>query len=99
MVIKGNHPLAEILAKKLFGIESVPPKEQTIMVRRAINAAVEWYETQIKLMDKALEFYANEDNWDIECGDPYVGLDNGIMSNDWGDCARKAREQRNEAKK
>jgi hypothetical protein len=40
----GHHPLAELLARKLSGIESVPPKEQTRMVNRAIRAAVQWYE-------------------------------------------------------
>lgn len=40
--VKPNHPLAEILAKKLFGIEIAPKKEQTKMVNRAIKAAVEW---------------------------------------------------------
>ena len=38
--VKPNHPLAELLAKKLFGIEGVPVKEQTKMVNRAIKAAV-----------------------------------------------------------
>ncbi len=42
--VKPNHPLAEILAKKLFSIEIVPQKEQTRMVNRAIKAAVQWHE-------------------------------------------------------
>lgn len=42
MSVKPNHPLAEILACKLFGIESVPQKEQTRMVQGAIKAAVEY---------------------------------------------------------
>jgi len=44
MEVKGNHPLGELLAKKLFSIETVPPKEQKRMVRRAIKAAVGWAE-------------------------------------------------------
>ena len=40
------HPLAEILAKKLFGINSVPKKERTKMVNRAIKAAVEFHEQE-----------------------------------------------------
>ncbi len=42
MSVKPNHPLAEILGKKLMGIEVVPQKEQTKMVRGAIRAAVIW---------------------------------------------------------
>lgn len=48
MNVKGNHPLAEILAKKLFSIETVPATEQAKMVRRAITAAVEFYEKNNK---------------------------------------------------
>ena len=36
------HPLVEILARKLSGIEGVPAAEQTQMVRRAIAAAQKW---------------------------------------------------------
>jgi len=45
--VKGNHPLAELLAKKLFGIEIVGKDEQVEMVRRAIKAAVIWNESYI----------------------------------------------------
>ena len=48
MIVKGNHPLAEIIASKLFGIESCPTKEQRAMVNRACKAAVEWHEGQKK---------------------------------------------------
>ena len=44
MEVKGIHPLAEILAKKLFSIETVKPLEQRQMVARAISAAVRWHE-------------------------------------------------------
>jgi TolA-binding protein len=47
MTVKGNHPLAEVIAKKLFGIESVPPEEQRKMVNRAAKAAVEWHEAKL----------------------------------------------------
>ena len=41
--VKGNHPLAEIIAKKLFGIESDwPAAEKRRMVNRACKAAVEY---------------------------------------------------------
>ena len=50
MNVKGNHPLAEILACKLFSIETVPAKEQAKMVRRAIKAAVEFYEKNNKAL-------------------------------------------------
>jgi hypothetical protein len=40
--VKPHHPLAEILARKLFSIETVPAKEQRRMVQRAIKAAVEY---------------------------------------------------------
>lgn len=45
VTVKGNHPLAEILAKKLFGIETVPAAEQRRMVNRAIKAAVKYVST------------------------------------------------------
>lgn len=37
------HPLAESLAKLLFGIEVCPRSEQRKMVQRAIKEAVKWY--------------------------------------------------------
>ena len=46
MNVKGNHPIAEILAKKLSGIETVPPTEQKQMVSRAVKAAVEYHERE-----------------------------------------------------
>jgi hypothetical protein len=41
MNVKSN-PLAEILSKKLMGIENVPKAEMTKMVNRAIKAAIEY---------------------------------------------------------
>lgn len=46
MEVKGNHPLAEVIAKCLLGIESVPAKEQRRMVNRACKEAVKWYKDQ-----------------------------------------------------
>lgn len=60
--VKGNHPLAEIIAKKLFSIESVPAAEQRKMVNRACKAAVEYnqqLEQQLKVMLKYAEMYKN----------------------------------------
>ena len=48
IVVKGNHPLAEIIGRKLLGIESVPIKEQRRMVARAVKASVEFYEQSVK---------------------------------------------------
>ena len=58
MTVPGNHPLAEILARKLSGIEGVHPKEQGRMVKRAIGAAVEYAmedEREIIRLREALE--------------------------------------------
>ena len=46
MKVKGNHPLAELLAKHLLGIETVPKNYQKRMINRAIKAAVKWHEEQ-----------------------------------------------------
>ena len=47
MTVKGNHPLAEIIARKLFSIETVPTTEQKKMVSRAVKSAVEYHEAEI----------------------------------------------------
>ena len=45
MEVKGNHPLAEIIAKSLFGIETdLPIKVKIKMINRACRKAVEWHE-------------------------------------------------------
>ncbi len=46
-----THPLAEILAKKLFGITTVPKKEQQKMVNRAIKAAVKYHEEEMDILN------------------------------------------------
>ena len=47
MVVKGNKPLMEIIAKKLSGIEGVPPTEQRKMVNRACKSAQAYYDEQV----------------------------------------------------
>ena len=42
-----THPLAEIIAKKLFSIESVPPEEARRMVGMAIKAAITYHQHEI----------------------------------------------------
>jgi len=63
MTIKGNHPLAEIIARKLFGIESVPSAEQRKMVNRAVKAAVEYHEAELESKRKIISV------WDYIFGD------------------------------
>lgn len=48
MIVKGNHPLVEILARKLSGIEGVPPEYQRKMVSTAIKEAIKYHEEQLK---------------------------------------------------
>jgi hypothetical protein len=48
MEVKGNHPISEIIAKKLFGIESCPKEEQYKMINRACKAAREYHEAEIE---------------------------------------------------
>jgi hypothetical protein len=48
--VKGAHPLAEILSRKLFGISGVPPEYQSKMISKAIVAAVKWHDETIKNM-------------------------------------------------
>ena len=42
MNVKPHHPLQEILACALFGIEGMPQKEQRKMVQKATKAALEY---------------------------------------------------------
>lgn len=54
------HPLGEIIAKKLFSIETVPMKEQTKMVHRACKAAMEYHDQAMKeLREKTILECAN----------------------------------------
>ena len=45
--VKGNHPLAEIIAKKLFGIKLVPHTEAGRMISRACKEAVAYHKQAI----------------------------------------------------
>lgn len=47
MNVKGNHPLAEVISRKLFGIGNVPKAEQDRMINRAIKAAIEWHTAEM----------------------------------------------------
>ncbi len=51
MEVKGNCPLSEIIAKKLFGISTVPKVEQEKMVSRACKAAEAWLPTEEHLRE------------------------------------------------
>jgi len=42
-----THPLMEVIAKKLFGIETVPSTEKRKMITRAAKAAVKWHNSFI----------------------------------------------------
>jgi hypothetical protein len=55
MTVKGNHPLAEIIARKLFGIEMAQTAEQRKMVSRAIKAAVEYHNTEVERKDETIK--------------------------------------------
>jgi len=52
MNVKGNHPLAEIIAKKLFGITGVPKEEAEKMVNRACKEAVMFHVEHMEEADK-----------------------------------------------
>ena len=45
-----HHPLQELIAKLLFGIETVSPKEQRRMVGHVCRQATIWHEEQINQM-------------------------------------------------
>lgn len=46
--LQPNHPLAELLGRKLIGIEVVPQREQMAMVKEAIKDSVEWADEATK---------------------------------------------------
>ena len=52
-----KNPLAEIISCKLFGIETVPAKEQRKMVNRAIKAAISYHEEKISKIEKLIKKY------------------------------------------
>lgn len=43
-----HHPLVELLASLLYGIETVPRDEQRKMVTRAIREAVKWHDQRVR---------------------------------------------------
>ena len=52
--VKPHHPLMEIVASRLLGIEGVPLAEQKRMVNRAARDAVQWHEAEVERLRKAL---------------------------------------------
>ncbi len=55
ITVKPDHALTEIIGRKMFAFELVPPKEQKRMVSRAIKASVEWavdLEAQVKALEE-----------------------------------------------
>lgn len=59
MHVKPNHPLQELLAQLLSGIEVVPVDEQRRMVNRACREAVKWHEKQKHI------FFNNDNSDDL----------------------------------
>jgi hypothetical protein len=51
MTVRGNHPLAEVIAKKLSGIEMCPVTEQIMMAGRACKAAVAWHKEEVEALE------------------------------------------------
>lgn len=60
MKVKGNHPLAEVIAKCMFGIETIPKEYIRRSVNKAAKEAVEWYEK-----NKVVFEPRNPDNFDL----------------------------------
>lgn len=50
MYVEPHHPLQELLGKLLFGIETVPAKEQRKMVNRACREVGRWHDAKVKKM-------------------------------------------------
>ena len=62
MKVKGNHPLAEIIAKSLFGIETAPKEQMQRMINRACKKAVLFHEGALQeVHDYYWEEMAGED--------------------------------------
>lgn len=60
MKVKPHHPLAELLAQLLFGIETIPAKQQRRAVNAVCKAAVKYYEDNVKDMKSLLKRVATE---------------------------------------
>ena len=70
------HPLAEILSRKLLGIESVPKEEQTKMIQRAILAGVNYHTEKLSLLQEAFIICARDHKCDTSWTDAIaVGFD------------------------
>lgn len=55
-VVKPNHPIAEVVARKLHGISGVPVEEQRRMVQRAANAAFDYHNKKTgELVDASVD--------------------------------------------
>ena len=48
IIVKGHHPIVEIVARKLFGFENVPLQEQKRMVQRCATAVYEYHLVALK---------------------------------------------------
>lgn len=46
--VKPHHPLQELLAQLLHGIETVDVKQQRRMVSRACREAAKWHDEQVR---------------------------------------------------
>ncbi len=68
MHVKPHHPLQELLAQLLFGIETVPAKEQRRMVNRACKEVVIWHDDQ---SSKDKELLDNNIAVCYDCGRAY----------------------------
>lgn len=49
---RSHHPLAELIAKKLFGIEGASPAYQRRAVSLAAREAVKWHEKALSLSER-----------------------------------------------
>lgn len=86
--VEPNHPLAELLAQKLMGIEAVPTKEQSRMVAEAIREATKWArgleienkrlqtvcERQKEQLKKSGEDILANEKWIVELEEHIAGL-------------------------
>jgi hypothetical protein len=72
-----QHPLMEVIARKLSGIESVPRKAQARMVLAACRAARKWHEAEIERLRArvdGLEAEKKTCRWHVTNEDEYPGV-------------------------
>lgn len=69
MHVEPNHPLQELLGKLLFGIETVPTKEQRKMVNRVCREATKWHDAKMGEMRSLLNRVAT-DSYLFDSDDP-----------------------------